>query len=480
MQLQHDDPDILWIHSNAAPGGYGSFDSPFSTIEEGLERLQPGQSLVIRPGEYDSDLNFQLSGTASSPIRIMAEPESSVIIRGACWFFYDTSDLIVSGFTFADAPYGAISVIGDCSRNRFDSLSFVNCGNRRKTACTLYIGGAGGSCNVVENCTFDHAPPDPSEKLSPENASVGLMVAPGNADTGAPIVNTLIRGNRFVNYGYGILLGGDGAGSSRCGHIIEYNRLAGCGSEAIMVKSGDSRIRGNCIEKCPTNAVSVCCELDCQVEDNRIVDSGRGIRVSGRGHTIANNCLVRCNAGAIHVGGAPGDGGNGASNCFVERNTIVECGTPAEADALPVAGVIINPGTTGIMQRNLVYGQGTPYAVVAAGHGSERPAGAVPETRFVIRNNGGGGGCALLDGVGEAAVTFADAAGGDYANVSGFGAEGVMLSPEGFNCDDDLSGEAAGYRKASVLEDDEGNLIVPGEEDRRELFGDFFGEDGEG
>jgi hypothetical protein len=479
MKIPHDDPDILWIASDAPPGGYGSYERPFSSIDEGLARIKPGQSLVVRPGEYGSDVNFQISGTARNPIRIMAEPERDVVIRSACWFFYDTSDLVVSGFTFADAPYGAISVIGSCSRNRFDTLSFVNCGNRRQTACTLYLGGAGGSCNVVENCTFDHAPAGPSQKLSADNASVGLMIAPGNAATGDPIVNTLIRGNRFVNYGYGILVGGEATRSSRCGHIIEYNRLSMCSIEGIMVKSGDSLIRGNCIERCAANAVSVHSELDCQIENNRIVDSGRGIRVFGRGHTIANNCLVRCSAGAIHIGGDSEERVSAASNCFVERNTIVECGTLAVEGALPVAGVIINPGTTGIMQQNLVYGNGSPYAVVSVASGEQELAGTVRETRFVIRDNGAGGGCSLLDGVGEAAVVFTDAAGGDYGNSSGFGADGAMLSPEGFNCDAETADEAEAYRTASVLEDEQGNLIVPGEENRRELFSDFFGEEAE-
>ena len=83
------------------------------------------------------------------------------MIQGACWFFYDICDLIVSGFTFRDAPHGAVSVMGACLRNRFADLLFINCGTRESASCTLFFGGAGGSCNVVENCLFERPAPSP-------------------------------------------------------------------------------------------------------------------------------------------------------------------------------------------------------------------------------------------------------------------------------------------------------------------------------
>ncbi|MBN1575968.1 MAG: right-handed parallel beta-helix repeat-containing protein [Chitinispirillaceae bacterium] len=477
MQLHHDNPDLIWINPTAADEGHGSFEQPYSSIEKGLERVKPGQALVLSAGDYASDCNIQVSGTARRPIHILAAPDAAVTITSACWYFYDASDLVVSGLTFADAPYGAVSVIGKCSRNRFDALRFINCGVRKEAACALYIGGAGGCCNIVENCSFEHAPREEHEAIAPKNASIGLMIAQGDAASGNPIVNSLIRHNRFVNYGYGILIGGEESGAVRCGHIVEYNTVRNCSHGGILIKSGDTLARGNVVEGCPCDALSVQSELDCTVEGNRIIDCLRGIAVHGRGHTVADNCLVRCGGGAIRVGGA-------SSNCFIERNTFVNCSSPSGGDDPPVAGILIDPGTTGIVERNLVYGTGKPYAIVQAlqqAHGGSGKASRAPATRFVIRDNGVAGGCSLLDGVGAVAVTFADPDGDDYNNGCGSGASGWVLTPQGFDPDVDETPGDIDYREASILEDETGELIVPGDEEggRGNLFGNFFAEAGD-
>jgi hypothetical protein len=99
MKIDRDNRDIIWINPAAADEGKGFFEKPFSSIEAGLERVKPGQAIVLQGGEYTLDLNIQVSGTARNPIQILAEPDAEVIIKAACWFFYDTSDLIVEGRT---------------------------------------------------------------------------------------------------------------------------------------------------------------------------------------------------------------------------------------------------------------------------------------------------------------------------------------------------------------------------------------------
>ncbi|MBN1306945.1 MAG: right-handed parallel beta-helix repeat-containing protein [Chitinispirillaceae bacterium] len=488
MQFHHDNPDLIWINPGSPCDGHGSFEQPYSSIEEGLKRIRPGQALILFPGNYVSDLTIQVSGTARRPIHICAAPGATVTISSACWFFYDTSDLVVSGLTFTDAQSGAISVIGRCSRNRFDDLRFINCGVHKEAACALYFGGAGGCCNIVENCSFEHAPREKYGGITPNNASIGLMIAQGDAATGSPIVNSLVRRNRFVNYGYGILVGGEESGAVRCGHIIEYNTVQNCSHGGILIKSGDTLARGNVVEGCPGDALSVQSELDCTVEGNRIIDCLRGIVVRGRGHTVADNCLVRCGGGAIRVDGASAPHCGASSNCFIERNTFVNCSSPSDGDDPPVAGILIDAGTTGIVERNLIYGAGKPYAVVQASRPARRRGGRTSrgeDTRFVIRDNAADGGCSLLDGVETIAVKFADPARDDYRNGCGSGASGWVLAPQGFDPAVDETPGSIDYREASILEDDNGEFIIPGENEecRGNLFGHFFAgaaEDDEG
>ena len=472
MNLTHDNPDCLWINPDLFDDGDGTFEHPYCAIETGLERVQPGQAVVLQAGNYGADCNIQVSGTAHRPVRIVAMPGAEVVVRSACWFLYDTSDLILSGISFVDAPFGALSVIGSCSRNRFEDLMFVNCGGRRETACTLYIGGAGGGCNVVENCSFLR----PSGgAAAATDASIGLMIAQGDTAHGSPIVNCLVRRNRFENYAYGVVVGGDESRSARCGHIVEYNELSGCFREGILVKSGDTRIRANLVEKSTGGALSLRSELDGSVEDNRIVECGRGVFVHGTGHSVAGNCIVRCAGGALQVGGVSEDDHGTTENCFIENNTFIDCSSPYRDGESTVAGILFDRGTTGIIQRNLIVGTGKPYALVQSTvDGCER--GASGETRFVIKDNYAAGGCLTQDGVGEMSVSFDNAQAGDYSNTSGVGAAGWVLKPQGFDPDCDTYGDQEAYREASVLEDDAGNLILPGGDDdcMGSLFGRFF------
>jgi hypothetical protein len=474
MHFDHDDPEVIWIDPQSAPGGRGSHELPYSMIEEGLARIQPGQSMVLRAGIYSGDCNIQTSGSARRPIRIAADENAKVVVKEACWYFYDTSDLIVSGITFADAPHGAISVVGACSRNRFEHLRFINCGTKKETACTLYLGGAGGECNVVAHCSFEHAPHPEGEKVTTANASVGLMIAQGNADRDALIVNNLIRRNRFVNYGYGILAGGEEVLSLRCGHIIEYNTFQNCMHEALVIRSGDTQVRGNKIEQCGGCAIAVKSELECIIENNRIADAGCGIHISGEGHTVAGNCMIRCGSGAVHVGVQEEECGGPVKNCFIENNTFIDCTTSFPDTDEKVAGVVIDAGSTGLMQRNLMYGTGKPYVIMHAQNILSEESDEAAATRFIIKDNGAAGGCSLTRGVGNVTVIFTDGDAGNYENGSGFGADGWVLTPQGFDPDADTAEEAQDYREASVLEDENGTIIIPGEENDEGVFERFF------
>jgi len=477
MEFHHDDPDLIWINPAFQDEGCGSFEEPFCDMEPALAKVEPGRTIVLQAGEYGSDLNIQVSGNVRNPVRIMAESQGAAVVKAGCWFFYDASDLVVSGIKFVDAPNGAILLMGACSRNRFDNISFLNCGVRKNAACTFYMGGAGGGCNIVENCSFEHAFESSDTKSAVQNGSIGLMVAQGDTAGGDPLMNNIIRRNRFSGYGFGILVGGDDSKSVRCGHVVEYNTVRNCSHEGILIKSADTIVRGNVIEQCAGNALSLGSELDCHVEANRISDSLNGIVVHGKGHTVSGNCLIRCTNGGVRVSRADPVAGAAALNCFVESNTFIECSSPSAESDLRIAGVIIDSGTSGIMQHNLICGEGRPYGVVQqpelCGNG-----GKSAFTQFVIKDNGAAASCSLLDGVGRVEVEFVDAASGNYGNSCGFGAQGWVLSPEGFDPHIDEVNSGGDYRTASMIEDDEGNPIIPDGEPagRGNLFGNFFAE----
>jgi hypothetical protein len=456
------DPSVLWVSSSVKKGGDGTHEDPFNDIDRAVAIVKPGMTIELMAGVYGGDRTFDISGTIDEPIRIAAEKGADVEIRAACWFFYDVSDIIVSGLTFRAAPSGAVSVIGACSRNRFDCLRFIDCGLRDTTTCTLFFGGSGGACNVVEDCCFDHTAAGETKKTR-----VGLMVSEGDNDGGTPITDHVFRKNHFVNYDYGILVGAGDAQAGQYGHIVELNTVEQCGTAGILVKCGDTMVRNNRVVQCAASGIAVAAGRASAIESNRIADCGTGIQVNGDGHTVANNCIVRCGGEGIGINGeARAQGRRAATNIIVENNTCVDCGTGSESNGTTrVAGVRIDAGTTAVVRRNLFSGQGRPYAGAgAAAAGKKKPG-------LLIIDNIAAGRCEELAGAAAAAVAFNNAGADDFTNDSGFGAGGPVLTPQVFDPHVDDIDEANDYRSARAVEPDEetGDAPEPADAGKKEF-----------
>ncbi|MDR2579141.1 MAG: DUF1565 domain-containing protein, partial [Chitinispirillales bacterium] len=219
------DPRNIWVSpdsdSNGTDSGTGTYDNPFPGITDALKNATPGQSIILLPGVYSGNLTIEISGSENAPIYITAGETGKAIVDGGCWYFYDTSDLIVSGLTFKNARRGAVSVVGQCLRNRFYNMDFIDCGTGGKASCAFYFGGAGARFNIVENCNFlrSASSDNPAiEKLSTENAAVGLMISDGG--DGAYLTNHIIRRNRFSGYDKAVILGAENDGDFESGHIV--------------------------------------------------------------------------------------------------------------------------------------------------------------------------------------------------------------------------------------------------------------------
>jgi hypothetical protein len=471
------DPSVLWVCADSGGGGEGTFDAPFDAIESALAITKPGTVIVLKNGEYSHDVTFDIAGAMHSPIRIAAEADGGVVIRGACWFFYDICDLIVSGFTFRDSPHGAVSVMGACLRNRFADMRFINCGTRGSSAsCTLFFGGAGGNCNVVENCLFER-PAASGAKPVASTATIGLMVGGGDPGEGAPHTDYVFRKNRFVNYDYGILIGSGDRNAGQCGHIVEYNVIEESGLEGILVKCGDTIVRGNLVLRSRKNSIGIDAGSGSVVEGNRLLDCANGLSIHGADHTVVNNCIVRCGSHAIHAGGVSQVPlRQAAENLIIGNNTCVDCGTPEgmggrdAPGAERIAGVLIDAGVSGVIQRNLFAGPGRP----CGGNGISG--------KILIADNLGSHFCDSMNGVSAKEVIFSCSDADDFSNESGYGASGWMAMPEGFNPRQDVVDESDGYAEspmAAVDGDDELDEEISGAEEssdvRGENFDDFMG-----
>jgi len=412
--FDREDPTILWVSSAAGEGREaGTFDDPFSTIEQALERVQAGYAIVLKSGAYDGDVTFQKSGTYDHPVLITSERGEGAIIREGCWYFYDICDLIVADLVFADAPHGAIAVIGKCERNSFAHLEFRNCGTEGKDSCTLYFGGSHAGCNLVENCGFER-------RSGNGHVSAAILIAEGDADAGIgePNRDHIFRHNHFINYSYGILVGTRDTTRGEYGHIVECNTFESCSLDGTLIMCGDTTVRGNIFRHCRRSAITIAAGRGSQIEDNRIIDCATGIRTMGDAHTVQNNCIVRSAEQAIHVADRTNQERAPSRNIIVERNSCIDCGSGTPTAR--VAGIRIDRGTSCVLRQNLVYGAGRPYII--AGPDPKRPRLQPPQC--FIDDNAASGGCGILPGMHDRAIDFVSYAGGDFTNNAPYGAQG--------------------------------------------------------
>lgn len=423
MAEQHplDPNDIVWVSPESDEPETGTPTMPFTDVGRALAAAKPGQTILLRAGEYCADSTLQNSGTIDRPINIRPETPGSVTVRGACWYLYDASDLVITGIAFRDCPGGALSAVGASSRNSLRELTFVNCGLEHRPACTLFFGGAGAECNVIEQCSFTHDSPESPDNLTTSRASVALILGNGSAGDQALNRDFVVRDCVFTNYGYAVIVGTSDNAGSYLGHVIERNRIEDTRGDAITVRCSDTIVRANQIVRTGRAAVTLTAGSSSVVENNRIVDCETGVQITGQAHTVQGNCLVRCGGAGMHVV-AGAAGGDDTGVVLVHRNTLVDCSA---------IGVLLDSGTSAIVDSNHFAGPATPYTVPPA---PPRGSDLLPS---VCSNNALSHGAPDVAGATRREVTFADPSSGDYSSDCPAGASGWVLDLK------DLPGEDA-------------------------------------
>jgi hypothetical protein len=433
IKLEKNGQRFIWVGARENAGGEGTYGNPYDSVSKAMEYAHPGQIIVLQDGLYHGDVTIQKSGTIDKPIRIITDEGAQVQFIASCWFFYDVSDVICSGIVFKDSPGMAVSVVGKCTRNRFEFLRFINCSMEKESACTFFFGGSGLACNTVESCSFERTPEVRTLARPRGLASVGLMITEGDFQLGDPNRNHIISKNLFSRYNYGVIVGSQDSTLEQYGHQVVYNTFDNCTSEGILVKCGDTLVKGNVVRNCSGHSISIAAGIGSSIEDNRIIDCDYGIRVSGVGHSVSNNCIIRCREASIGIFSSMSPETVNTSNILIERNTFVGDGN---GDRKNIFGIQIEQMTTCIIRKNLFHNMAIPYKAtgsIAANDHENAEAPGIDEKRCMISDNIVSGIDAPLNGCSPAKVAFKSAAFDNYMNESGYGAGGWLLSPEAFD-----------------------------------------------
>ncbi len=414
----HDDPKVIWVSSLYGGKSIGTFDAPYTDISKAIEKARPGSSVVIKAGDYADSVSMQNSGTITEPIRIVSEDGAGAeVCCRSGWFFYDVSDVIVSGITFRNIPHQAVSAIGACKRNSFNNLRFVNCGVDKDTPCTFFFGGSGAECNVVENCIFEV---DQKKDINGEtDLPIGLMISEGDTEVDAePNTNHIFRKNSFINYGCAIVVGTRGDHYGAYSHVVENNVIRNCSCDGIRIKCGDTVARGNVLQKCKKNGISIVNGKSDVISDNRIEICETGIYVAGYDCTLTNNCIIKSGKQAVFLSTKSDENKLLRGNTIIERNTFVDSGI--ECGSSSCSDILLDTNSNCIIRRNIFHGKGKPYIV----RGQKRDL--LQSGAFHIDDNKVSGGCSPAEGCSELEISFLDKEAGNYANQSGYGASGWM------------------------------------------------------
>jgi poly(beta-D-mannuronate) lyase len=327
-------------------------------------KLQPGDTIRLANGTWrDFRILFQGKGTATRPIRLMAETSGKVLISGASDLRLAGEHLIVSGLVFKDghAPDDELIAFRKDSKNyaRNSRLTEVvidgfNQADRRTEDIWVAIYG---SDNRVDHSYF----------ANKGNAGVTLAVI---RPKGQPEENR--HRIDFNHFGPRPPLGSNGGETIRIGTsdeslgdsktITENNLFDNCDGEVeiISIKSGHNIVRGNTILQSQGSIVLRHGNGNL-VERNVILGKGNantgGIRVINRDQVVRGNYLEGTRGtsflSAIAVmNGVPNSAINRyhqVANARIEGNSFIDvarltfgAGADAERTAPPVSSGFTN------------------------------------------------------------------------------------------------------------------------------------------
>ena len=72
----------IYVATDGSDEAPGTRERPMQTIQKALDRVRPGDTVVVRGGTYRETVRLTASGTAEAPVRIMAMPGETVVLSG--------------------------------------------------------------------------------------------------------------------------------------------------------------------------------------------------------------------------------------------------------------------------------------------------------------------------------------------------------------------------------------------------------------
>ncbi|MDG4806685.1 DUF1565 domain-containing protein [Micromonospora sp. WMMD1120] len=122
--------EVYVSERDCKPAGDGSEAAPYCTITAALAVAQPGQTVLVQPGEYAEKVTITRSGTESAPITVRAVNTSRGLVRlghytisGTPLTISGVHDVVVEGFTLTSRGDAAPVLISGAQRVTVDGIA---------------------------------------------------------------------------------------------------------------------------------------------------------------------------------------------------------------------------------------------------------------------------------------------------------------------------------------------------------------------
>jgi hypothetical protein len=280
----------------------GSFGKPWQTVNYGLGKIFPGDTLQILEGTYYEVVNgFARSGLENALITVKNFNNDRVIINGSGkWTVFD----------FNGRSY-----------YHFKGLEMTN---------AVWAGFCGTNYHhcIISDCTIHGIGPS-------TGTAVGIYVSPTSGVADSSTYNVIERNSIYDCYGEGIYVGKDAYGlppnGSSCNHnIIRYNEVYRC-VEGIELKSGSkyNQVIGNKVHDGNGGQYSagIIAYEHTLIDSNQIHNnSNDGMFIQGNFNRITRNAIYRNGHYGILVSGDQSSWNNykdSGDDNFFANNTVV-------------------------------------------------------------------------------------------------------------------------------------------------------------
>ena len=74
--------NIRYVSPTGSDSNPGTIAQPWKTIQKAVDSISAGKSIYVRSGIYNESVNIKTSGTATSPITLMAYPAETPLLNG--------------------------------------------------------------------------------------------------------------------------------------------------------------------------------------------------------------------------------------------------------------------------------------------------------------------------------------------------------------------------------------------------------------